>query len=123
MSKTDDQLDASSPLTDSGTEADIDEAAPTLNTLSRDRDRRDPDDDRYIILRLLRYELESWKEPDAFLQEMVGSFIEGRICGQEEFKQIILRYLEVKFKIVVPNSPDSMNIVRSLTISQLVGSL
>lgn len=71
---------------------------------------------------LLRYELESWKEPDAFLQEMVGSFIEGRICGQEEVKQIILRYLEVKFKIVVPNSPDSMNVVRSLTISQLATS-
>lgn len=78
---------------------------PAPNTSRSDRDRRGPGDDRYTILMLLRYELESWKEPDAFLQGMVDSFMEGRICGPAETKQIILRYLEVKFKMI-PSSTD-----------------
>lgn len=79
---TPDYLEASLQLTDSGSDADIDDVDPVPLTSGRKKSRRrlvhKQSMVRDALLRLIEDELDSWKEPDVSLQALVSSLTGGR---------------------------------------------
>lgn len=99
LDATFDYLEASSQLTDSGSNADIDDADPVPIISGRKKNRRrlvDKSTVRAALLRLIKDDLDSWKEQDVLLQALATSFVRGQKCGKKEMKEISLQFLELK---------------------------